>query len=328
MRRLAWLFGILPLSALASLTTPEIALRVEQHVLDYSHFRVEGACFWLDWSWRGPEITPTPEVSEFLPDLIVAVYNQAGENPWSEVQNTVDKAADQVEQASSREFFHSEMNNGSTASLGLSEQNDSVITKNVDVIGSPTGILRLPFLILPYNTTPLMPYFLSALDAIPGRSGMAEAVRLETFNPLGETVGTLYDHWAYEFPREMSVDNNNDFKASVSIGLHAADLVTNLSPLHVIHTTDNNCGDHCVVANVLPETSETHEIWQEIYPNDHRIILGESDASSLTPLHQDDIDAGEGDYLFAVWRHYQGCIPGSGHVIAVVGPAVPSPTKR
>jgi integrating conjugative element protein (TIGR03756 family) len=203
-----------------------------------------------------------------------------------------------------------------------------VITKNVDVIGSPTGILHLPFLTLPYNTTPLMPYFLSALDAVHGRSGVAESVRLETFNPLGETIGTLYDHWAYEFPRDMSVDNNNDYKASVSIGLHAADLVTNLSPLHVIHTTTNDCGDHCVADNVISETSETHEIWQEIYPNDHHVALGESDALSLTPLHQDDIDAGGGNYLFALWRHYQGCIPGPGHVIAVVGPHVPSPTKR
>ena len=63
----------------------------------------------------------------------------------------------------------------------------------------------------------------------------------------------------------MSVNIDNDYKASVVIALHAADLVTNNNALHdSIH--QRFLRKTCAVANVIEEMNEEHAIWQEVYP--------------------------------------------------------------
>ena len=125
----------------------------------------------------------------------------------------------------------------------------------------------------------------------------------------------------------MSVDNNNDYKASVSLALHGADIATNQNTLHISQGTSNSCGTNCAVDSVVEENDETHEIWQEVYPHDRHVVLGESDAGSLLPLDQADITAGHGNYVFVIWRHYRGCIQGTGN-FRWASHYVPPTTKR
>ena len=81
------------------------------------------------------------------------------------------------------------------------------------------------------------------------------------------------------------------------------------------------------MANVVEETSEDNEKWQEVYPHDRHVIIGEDDVSSVSSLGSDDEAAGHGNYVFIVWRHYQGCMPGAGDVIVKTAD-VPDPVHR
>lgn len=299
-----------------SINSAQMSLDVGEHYFSYGHFRPIGICVWLNWSIFGPYTIITPELSEYLPDLVVSVYNESGDDPWFEARETFDKVAQVAGGAAMQAVTGDDLTDGKNTSLRGEQNNNSEVTKSVDVIGSPTGLLHIPFFMLRLDTTPFMPYFQSALDSVPGRMGIAEDLEPETWNPFGDYIGSSFlHHWAYEFPRSMSVDNNNDYKASVSIALHAADIVTNKNTLHVVRSTSDSCGKNCAVANVVQESSDDHEIWEEVYPHDRHIQLGQSDLTSVTPLGHNDEKSGHGNYVFVVWRHYKGCIQASGHLI-------------
>ena len=51
------------------------------------HYEVQGTCFWL--TPTGTIIT-TPYVQHYLPDVVVSVFNQADDNPWVEIHDTLD----------------------------------------------------------------------------------------------------------------------------------------------------------------------------------------------------------------------------------------------
>ncbi len=112
----------------------------------------------------------------------------------------------------------------------------------------------------------------------------------------------------------MLILNGYDFIASVVIALRAADIVTNKNALHIVHSTHDSCGKNCAVANVIEETGHAHAIWQEVYPNDRQIHLGAPNSATGTPLGQADEQAGHGNYVFVLWRHYRGCVQDSGHL--------------
>ncbi len=297
-----------------SINSFKISLAVAKHYLSYLHWRPIGLCVWLHHGWLGaPYITMTPELTHYLPDMVVSVYNEPGDNPWTEANKSFDKAAQSSGNQLIEEATGDELTNGHNTSIHGEDHNDSVITKSADVIGAPMNLMHFPFFILRPDTKAFMPYYQSGLDSVPGRMGFAEDLEPYTWSPVGHYVGSSFvNHWAYEFPRDMSVDNNNDYKASVVIGLHAADIVTNNNTLHVVHSTEDSCGDGCAVANVLEEQNDDHEIWEEVYPNDRHIHPGESDLRSVKPIGHEDEKEGHGNYVFVLWRHYKGCVQSPG----------------
>lgn len=294
-----------------TITSVDMAVTIGKHYLDYTHYKPIGICTWLHWWMFMPYIVVTPELDEHLPDLIISVYNKAGDNPWFEARQTIDKVAKVAGNAAIRAITGFELTNGRNTSIRGKQHNSANITKTVDVIGSPMDLLKIPYLTLQSDTTSFMPYFQSNLDVATGRMGIAEALRIETWNPIGHYIGSSFiNHWAYEFPRDMTVDNNNDYKASVSIALHAADIVTNQNTLHVVKSVADSCGTNCAVSNVTENAKQV--IWQEIYPHDRRIQIGKSDVTSITPIGSNDTKAGHGNYIFVLWRHYRGCVQSPG----------------
>ena len=313
----------------SSTNSAKIAYYIGKDYFDYLHYRPIGACVWLHWAWIFPYITVTPEVKHYAPDMIVTVYDEPGDDPWYEARKTFDVLSNKAGNILISKMTGDALTNGHNASIRGAEHNDSVITKSVDVIGSPMNLIHFPYLMLRHDTTAFVPYYQSDLDSWTSRSGLAEAIRPETYNPLSHYIGSsFYDHWAYEFPRSMSVDSNNDYKASLSIALHAADIVTNENTLHVVHSTDDSCGTNCAVSNVIEETHDDHEIWQEVYPHNKHVHLGESDATSVNPIGRDDDQAGNGNYVFAVWRHYKGCVQSDGGHLLWATVHVPDTKKR
>jgi len=325
---------LLPLHVLANdgpappshITSLGIATKTASHFFNYSHFKIIGACFWWKMTWHGPSFYPTLELDEYLPDLVVTVYNGAGNDPWFEANGTIDKIGHTAGNAVVHALTGFPLTNGNNNTAPGGSSYSSIRTKSVDVIGNPLMFLNIPFLHLKSDTTGFLPYFQSDLDAL-ARSGAPEASEPGTLNPFDHFIGSNFlNHWGYEFPRSMLVDVDNDYKASVMVAQHAADIVTNHNLLHVVHSTADSCGINCAVSNVIEEQNETHEIWQEVYPLDRHIHPGQSDAGQLTSLGKNDEAAGHGNYVFVVWRHYRGCVQGDNYLFSTTD--IPPTQKR
>ncbi len=297
---------------------PEIAVDVASHMFDYSQFELIGACVWLSWSWTGPNVETTPELDEYIPDLAVSVYNETGDDPWWEVNETIDKVGYAGGSAVAQAAFGFALGNGQdTATNDSSQQGLNQRTKYVDVIGNVDPMAYFPFLSLQLNTQSFEPYYLSEID-LPGRLGVAEDIDPESYDPLGYYIGQSFvNKWGYEYPRIMTSNTDNDYTASVMAAQRAADIVTNGNALHVVNSTSDSCGTNCAVANVIEENSDNNELWEEVYPNDEHISPGQN-AATLPPgqiLGGTDEQAGNGNYVFVIWRHYKGCIQGDGDLI-------------
>lgn len=303
----------------------QISITVGKDILDYINYRVIGSCLWLYCDFPLCKVTPTLELDEYLPDLIVSVYNGRGNDPFYEMSKVpvppLMKSADDLGYESGNLAFNKVANtdipigNGNSNTLMSKGHYDAMRTKSVDVIGSPLAWFHIPFLMLRADTSPYTPYYISDTDVL-GRLGIAEALRPEIWDPFHYYIGSSsINYWSYEFPRSMTVNVYNDYKASVVSAERAADIVTNQNTLHTNISTSNSCGDNCVVSNVIEDPNEDHEIWQEVYPNDEHIHPGENDAATISSIGSDDEQAGNGNYIFVVWRRYQGCIQSDGDLI-------------
>lgn len=286
------------------------------------HPKVIGVCYWWRCAAVYCEVYPTLEMDEYEPDLVVTVYNGKGTNPWW-IENTVlDKVSFPMGNELAKAMFHTGLGNGRGNAVpgGL-----KLYTKSVDVIGNPAQMFlsMFPEYILRSDTMPLMPYYQSSLDAVPERSGIAEDLKPQTYLPVDPIGSSALTHWGYEFPRSTTVQATSDYKASLMIAQHAADIVTNLNALHVVQGTANSCGTNCAVSNVIAEQNNAHEIWQEIYPNNKIVNIGETNLGPESQGAGDD-NSGKGNYVFVLWRHYRGCVQGAHYLFSTtqVSPTV------
>lgn len=311
----------LPLCVLANdgppppttITSLGIAEKIAAHYIDYVHFKIIGTCTWLHCTSGQCKTSTTLELDEYLPDLIVTSYNGNGNNPWLEAQ-ALDSASYATANTATHEMTGQTLTNGRTRMVSKHAHEDRQIIKSVDVIGSPFNLIDMPFPTLKLDTKAFTPYYQSDLDALMDRSGIAEGIRAETFTPTNP-IGSMAYHWGYEFPRSMTQRTSNDYKAALMAALHAADIVTNKNTLHVVKSTDNTCGKSCAVSNVIEEMTDEHAIWQEVFPADRQIHLGENDAAIIGDLGSGDDAQGNGNYVFVIWRHYRGCQQSKGNVI-------------
>lgn len=294
----------------------ELISRQVSHWPHYSHYKVIGICTWMHWGLF-PVVLVKPELDEYKPDLVVTVYNQPGDDPWFEARETIDPLSSDFSTHVIKNITGFSMTTGNNAELSGQGQMhyNALRAKIVDVIGDPMVSLSMPMADLRPDTTAFRPYYQSQVDVL-GTLGIAEAIQPDTYNPLTHYIGSsVFDHWSYEYPRSMTIDVDNDYKAAVVAALHAADIVTNTNPLHIVHSTENRCGVNCAVANVIEETSDTNEVWQEVYPKNAPVLLGKSDALTSDSTGSSDDVAGNGNYVFVIWRHYRGCVQADGELL-------------
>ena len=199
-------------------------------------------------------------------------------------------------------------------------------TRVVNVIGSPAGIYRFPFLSHSPETAFGLPYYLSELDAVMDRTEVAEILYMANHPNLlfNHNIGSASYTWGTEIPRLMRVTQPYNFRASVVAAMRAADIVTNNHPLHVTKSTNNSCGQNCVVANAIFDPDKHKVIWQEIYPNNRNINPGDSNDFGI-----EDDQKGNGNYVFVLWRKYRGCVQHPGKLLRFATfPNVGHPNKR
>ncbi|STX55516.1 integrating conjugative element protein, PFL_4710 family [Legionella beliardensis] len=312
----AVLFGLESTKPPKPLTTLELGLKITSKVFTHSHVQVKGVCVWLTRRFP-PKVITSPAISQFVPDLIVTVSNRPGENPWLEARHLVEnKAALSGYQRVYQTARGFPLGFGNDSMQTNPSHLNEGHTRVVSVFGAPTHYLRLPVLTHKPETTFPSIYYSSLADAVMERSEVAELAYLAT-RPhllLGHEIGTTLNHWGFEMPRLMYLTQPSRFRASVVAAMHAADIVTNQKSLHLSYPTTNRCGKDCIISNVTYDPKRKHVIWQEVYPRNRLIVPGKSDDFGLK-----DEAAGNGNYIFVVWRKYEGCVEQKGRLIAGVG---------
>lgn len=280
---------------------------------EYMHYKVIGACTWVKYRSfpRPPSFAVTLELDYFSPDLVVSVFNKNGDNPWTEANTMLDKGTNKAGSLLIEKLYKVPLGDGNIQAKSDKISHVGIRRKVVDVIGHPNALFGFPFATLTSDVTPFFPYYQSDLD-VAGRMGIAEKIRPQTYSAVTNFIGSPMNHWSFEFPREMSAIINNDYKAALVFAHRAADLVTNYNTMHTVVSVNNSCGINCVVSNVVYDPTEKKIRWQEIYPKNRRIKMGEPDTSANS-MGNADYNKGEGNYVFVVWRRYQGCVQASGY---------------
>src|SRR5207249_7553566 len=72
-------------SGINSATITTDTLKAIPHCL---HYRIKGVCYWKDTYG----VNTTMYVEHYLPDVVITVFNKPGENPWTEMNLSLDKA--------------------------------------------------------------------------------------------------------------------------------------------------------------------------------------------------------------------------------------------
>lgn len=303
-----------------------IANRVLQKLFHNSHYKIIGSCAWTV-GHLPPKIVFTPEVEQFLPDLVITVSHQPEENPWLEARALYENsAARTLYQKTYKSATGFNLGFGNDAGQNTTLHGNDERTRVVDVIGSPAGFYRFPYVSHRSETGFGVPYYLSEADAVMDRTEAAEVVYMASHPQLliNHDIGTFTHIWGSEIPRLMRVTQPYNFRASVVAAMHAVDIVTNKNSLHVTKSTSNRCGKNCIVANAIFDPNNTKVIWQEVYPKNRTIHPGDADDFGI-----EDDKAGNGNYVFVLWRKYRGCVQHHGKLVRFLTfPKVGQPQKR
>lgn len=304
------------------ITSPQLAVNVFKFLSKNSHLRVIGTCLWQEGTIP-PKLTPGPAVSQFLPDLVVTVSNNPGENPWVEANKLFESsAALKAYQSAYTQAIGMPLGFGDGSGQLSSQHINEDRTRVVSVIGSPGNVYKIKGLTHRSETSFLKLYYSSIADAVSDRT-TGELLYTLTHPHLliNHEIGTRFNHWGHELPRLMRVTQPSRFRASVVAAMHAADIVTN-NGMHLKQSTKNKCGPNCVVSNVTFDPKQKNVIWQEVYPNNRNIVPGrDGDKGELDEVK------GNGNYVFVVWRRYTGCVKQHGKLMWGF-PQVGKPKKR
>jgi integrating conjugative element protein (TIGR03756 family) len=315
--------SIKPLNPITSIG---IAINVLSKLFTNSHYKIIGSCTWAEKTFP-PKLMIVPAIEQFLPDLIVTVANKPNTNPWVEANLLFEnKASQAIYQQTYKLAMGSALGFGEGAGQINSMHSNDDRTRVVDVIGSPAGFYQIPFLSHKPETRFGSPYFLSEADAVADRTEFAEILYMATHPHLlfNHDIGSQNQSWGHEIPRLMRVTQPSRFRASVVAAMHAVDIVTNKNSLHVTQSTSNACGPNCVIANVIFDPKQKQVIWQEVYPQNRNI-----NSTNDNDVGIEDDKAGNGNYIFVVWRKYRGCIQHKGKLISSLSfPKVGQPQKR
>jgi integrating conjugative element protein (TIGR03756 family) len=284
-------------------------------------WEVTGLCFWLDCD-PFCAVNTTLKVDHYLPDFVVSVYKGHRHNAWQEPEITgYDAAAYKAGQWQTQSLLQADLGQGNQSAATPSEQDTHF--KEVDVIGNPALLFfqNLPRLFLPSQARPWMLYYLSLADAYQWRSPLVEIALhpVNSLTPGRRVVGSFLNNWGSIFPRTGFLNQPSDQKAAAVIAQRAVDIVAaqhTASAPHIARAlSSSSCGEACAVED-MQENSAQHALWQMVYPFSEKScgVFGDNDLPGR-PWEQNAYRQGEGNYVWILWRHYHGCIPGDGEYL-------------
>jgi integrating conjugative element protein (TIGR03756 family) len=271
------------------------------------HYEIKGACFWLSTTGA---IVSTPYVQHYLPDAVVSVFNQPDQNPWLEIEATLDQAAAAAQSGLVSLIISIPAAGGQHSFHQPFEQH--VYFKEVDILGNPAiPVLPTTPVLLHSVAVPLQPYFQSMLDSVLWRGFPPMALPEQAMayaEDITHTVGKGATVWGGAYPFEGKIITGNDAKAGAVIAQRAADLLTASNAWgHLYQPLSTNCGVECQAAVIQENNSKTQ--FQKIYPNLETTcsVFGASSTYGENAKTPDD-----GAYVWVLWRQYRGCVPAPG----------------
>ncbi len=310
------LIGLLTLSALvfksayADINSATITAATLKATPNCLHYKVRGTCYWLsDW-----DVTTTPYVEHYLPDVVVTVFNKPGDNPWTEMKLSIDKAGAIAEQKIISSLTGFEAGVGQHSFADQHEQ--SVFFKETDVVGNPAISLFSAYYLLPSTASSLTPYYQSMLDAAlwRGLPQIPTALAEEDYAIVADMthhIGTGLINWGGVYPHEGKVSTNNDAKAAAVMAQRASDLITSTDLMHltghIYQSLSNSCGEECNAAPVQENSEKTQ--FQMIYPT---VDLTCDYFGKTVNDGEDRETKAQGAYAWVIWRKYEGCRNGDG----------------
>ncbi|EAB8827220.1 TIGR03756 family integrating conjugative element protein [Salmonella enterica] len=271
-------------------------------------WRVKGICYWLFCTPFGCTVKTSVKVAHFIPEAVISVYQDKGENPWTEMR-TVSSASDGIENAVSSGLAGLSAGGGqSTAKRPQgSESLLSTRFKYADAIGHPATSLiggQIPGYSCKSAATPLVPYFLSTLDSLVWRTGLPEALYPEALIPgkreIGSTAGK--NMWGNVYPRSGFVTQQDDYKAGAVIAQRVADIITRSGQVHVYQPlTGHRHPGYWPPDPVTENTGTKNHKWQRLAPE-------VSPSCAVFPDTGGKV-AEDGNYAWTLWQPYSCCKP-------------------
>ena len=192
----------------------------------------------------------------------------------------------------------------------------NLIFREADVIGHPLSALDALFaagnVVCHSDTTPGMPYFQSALDALAWRSDLPESLYPASVIPGLRELGSWPGYtWGPIHPRTGWAVQSDEAKAAALIAQRAADIVTRERQSHLYRSmasTATHTEQQIWPPGPLMDADATTGQWQMLSPTAETscAAFGENDLVSATSWGGDRIAEG-GDYIWNLWRPYRCC---------------------
>jgi len=312
---LAVLLGLPPAVHAGTITTSQIVERTSDAALACMRWMPVGVCFWLRCSLSGCKVKSSLKVGHYLPDAVVASYNELGGNPWEEIRavlGPVQEAAATGLLAGLTGVSPGSAGNRTGASL---REHSNLVFREVDVIGHPlsslSGLVADAGYLCNAQTRPGFPYFLSTLDALAWRMAVPEMLYPESLVPGLREIGSWSAQtWGSVYPRGGWVVQAEEPKAAAVTAQRAADVVTRTYQPHVYVPMTGGSGSGQKVWRpdpALEDDPDTGE-WQMLLPEPESScgLFGDNDLASPTGWGGGRVDAG-GDYAWSLWRPYRCC---------------------
>ncbi|EAA6221737.1 TIGR03756 family integrating conjugative element protein [Salmonella enterica subsp. salamae] len=295
-RRRLFFIPILCLSSFAqAITTPEIAASALSP--ECVHYQIVGVCYWLFCSPFGCSVRTSVKVRHFRPNLVVSAYSVTGQNPWTEM-SPLSSPLPGIAEA------------GGDTNPRAVGQHSKVRFKNADAIGFPAGDALANFFsqfgyVCAPSSQPLLPYFLSTLDALAWRSGVPEMFYPEALTPGLREVSKDGDMWGNVYPRAGALSQTHDYKAGAIIAQRVADLVTRSGQSHVYIPLTASSHDGYWPPDPVTEGDSNNHQWQMLVPKKSASCAIFPD-SSTTDSYAGKL-AEDGAYAWTLWRPYKCC---------------------
>lgn len=271
---LLWQAALTPMQAeeaeATTITTAEIisSVSLDPSCLNYC---ITGVCVWLSCSLFGCEVETSIQVAHYNPDLVVSVFDEAGENPWREVQALFGAFEQQASESLVGLFHEAQAGGGHRTEGGNTNTDQSLRFKEVTAVGHPfslfDSLLGSTSLFCPSEADPYGLYFSSALDSVTWRQGLPELLYVNNLLPGRRVVGSgVLQQWGAVWPRTGFINQKDDAKAAAVVAQRAGNIVTQTGQPHVYTALNGNGYSRSSLPGELVENNASTGVWQMLAP--------------------------------------------------------------